>query len=127
MIPYVATTDGITVTVRPVYLDSKSDFFERRFVFAYAVQIENRRDEEVQLLRRYWRIQDVTGKVQEVEGEGVVGKQPVLAPGDVHRYSSYCVLNELEGTMEGHYTMERARGQRFRAAVPRFDLLARAN
>ena len=127
MVPYIATTEGITVTVRPVYLDSKSDFFERRFVFAYAIQIENESTVEVQLLRRYWRIRDVTGHLQEVEGEGVIGQQPILAPGAVHRYSSYCVLNELEGTMEGHYTMERAHGERFRAIVPRFDLLARAN
>ena len=74
MIPYVATTEDITVTVRPVYLDSQSDFFEKRFVFGYFIRIENHSPVEVQLLRRYWRIQEVEGRIQEVYEEMSAGR-----------------------------------------------------
>lgn len=127
MVPYSATTDDVTVTVRPVYLDSQSDFFSRRFVFGYFIRIENHGAEEVQLLRRHWYIYDAGGRVQEVEGEGVVGQQPLIAPGAAHEYSSYCVLTTFEGTMEGSYLMQRPNGERFRIAIPRFDLRAAAN
>ncbi|MFB3132892.1 MAG: Co2+/Mg2+ efflux protein ApaG [Rhodothermales bacterium] len=127
MVPYVATTEEITVTVRPAYLDSQSDVFEKRFVFGYFVRIENHSPVAVQLLRRYWRIEETTGRVQEVEGKGVIGKQPLILPGGVHTYNSYCVLNSFEGTMEGYYTMERPDGERFRVVIPRFYLRAMAN
>ena len=127
MVSYAATTEDITVTVRPVYLDSQSDFFEKRFVFGYFVEIENHSLREVQLLRRYWRIVEHSGRVQEVEGEGVIGKQPLIEPGQIHTYSSYSVLASFTGTMEGHYLMERPDGERFRVTIPRFDLRAMAN
>ena len=127
MVPYIATTDDIKVTVRPVYLDSQSDFFEKRFVFGYFIRIENRGGAEVQLLRRYWRIEEYGGRVQEVEGKGVIGKQPLIAPGDEHTYSSYSILATFEGAMEGYYTMERPDGERFRVVIPRFNLRAMAN
>jgi len=127
MIPYIATTEDITVTVRPVYLDSQSDFFEKRFVFGYFVRIENHSLVAVQLLRRYWRIEEYAGRVQEVEGDGVIGKQPVIAPGEEHTYSSYSILNTFEGTMEGYYTMKRPDGEHFRVVIPRFFLRAMAN
>lgn len=127
MVHYAATTDEVTVSVRPVYLDHQSDPLLRRFVFAYFIEITNRGEEEVQLLRRYWRITDGFGEVKEVEGPGVVGLQPVIGPGQTHRYNSFCVLETMEGTMEGSYLMERARGERFRAAIPLFHLRARAN
>ena len=127
MIPYIATTEDITVTVRPVYLDSQSDFFEKRFVFGYFIRIENHSLREVQLLRRYWRIEEYGGRVQEVEGDGVIGKQPVIAPGGEHTYSSYSILTTFEGAMEGYYTMQRPDGERFRVVIPRFNLRAMAN
>jgi ApaG protein len=127
MVPYVATTDDITVTVRPVYLDSQSDLMNRRFVFGYFIRIANDGREEVQLLRRHWIIRDSDGRIQEVEGEGVVGEQPVIAPGEDHVYNSFCVLETFEGSMEGTYLMERSNGERFRIAIPRFDLRAAAN
>lgn len=127
MLSYDATTEQVTVTVRPVYLDDRSDVLARQFVFAYAIEIANGGADEVQLLRRYWLITDADGQVEEVEGEGVVGQQPVLAPGDVHRYTSYCVLKTFEGTMEGTYLMQRESGARFRIQIPRFYLRARAN
>jgi len=71
---YEATTDDITVTVRPMYLDGQSDFLARRFVFAYSIIIENKGTESVQLMRRHWLITNARGEVNEVEGEGVIGK-----------------------------------------------------
>jgi ApaG protein len=127
MIPYVAITDDIAVTVRPVYLDGQSDVLARRFVFGYFVRIENRGSVDVQLLRRHWTISDSDGRVQEVEGEGVVGHMPVIAPGESHEYNSFCTIETFEGSMEGTYLMERERGTRFRVAIPRFDLRAAAN
>lgn len=127
MVPYVATTDDITVTVRPVYLDSESDMMNRRFVFGYFIRIANRGIGEVQLLRRHWFIRDSEGRVEEVEGEGVIGEQPVITAGQDHRYNSFCVLETFEGTMEGTYLMERDGGERFRIAIPLFHLRAAAN
>jgi len=127
MFPFEATTQQLTVSVRPVYLDEQSDVFENKFVFAYFVRLENHGSEEVQLLRRHWVIHHGNGRVANVEGEGVVGQQPVLAPGTTHAYHSFCVLEAMEGAMEGTYLMQRANGSRFRALIPRFTLRARAN
>ena len=127
MVPYVATTEGITVTVRPAWLDGQSDFMNRRFAFGYFIQIFNGSATEVQLLCRHWLIRDGEGRVQEVEGEGVVGQQPVIPPGGRHEYSSGCVLGTFSGSMEGTYLMRRKSGERFRIAIPRFDLRAAAN
>jgi len=127
MIPYIATTRDITVTVRPVYLDGRSDLIKHRFVFGYFIRIENHGFGDVQLLRRHWWIRDARGQVQEVEGEGVIGVQPVIAPGDTHEYNSFCVLETFQGSMEGTYLMEESQGERFRVTIPRFYLRAAAN
>lgn len=127
MITYAETTERITVTVRPAYLDSHSDFVNQRFAFGYAIEIENHGSEEVQLLRRHWTIRETTGRVQEVEGEGVIGQKPIIGPGEVHQYSSFCILQSFEGSMEGTYLMQRPNGARFRISIPRFDLRAAAN
>ena len=127
MVPYVATTDSITVTVRPVYLDSKSDYFARRFVFGYHVRIENDSTSPIRLLRRHWHIREEGGKIQQVDGVGVVGKQPLIESGSPHSYTSYSVLGTFSGTMEGHFLMEREDGELFKAKIPRFDLRAMAN
>lgn len=127
MTKFVATTEDITVTVRPVYLDGQSDMIQKKFVFAYFIRIENNGKEQVQLLRRHWQINHASGKVEEVDGEGVVGKQPELAPGEVHEYNSYCVLETFEGSMEGTYLMRRPNGDTFKVTIPRFILRAAAN
>ncbi len=124
---FTATTAGIKVTARPVFLENQSDILERKFVFAYYVRIENNGTEPVQLLRRHWIINHAGGRVEEVEGEGVVGKQPVISPGEAHEYNSFCVLDAFEGSMEGTYLLQRANGEYFRAAIPRFKLQAAAN
>ena len=127
MVTYEATTDLITVSVRPMYVDGQSDIIAKRFVFAYFIRVENGGMQDVQLLRRHWRIVDSNGKVQDVEGEGVIGKQPLIAPGASHEYNSFCVLETFEGHMEGTYLMQRASGERFRVQIPRFLLRAAAN
>ncbi len=124
---FVATTDKITIKVRPVFIDGQSDPIEHKFVFAYFVSIENHGTETVQLLRRHWFINHGGGRVEEVEGEGVVGQQPVIPAGKVHEYNSFCVLETYEGTMEGTYLIQRANGEYFRAVIPRFILRAYAN
>ncbi|MEM1043882.1 MAG: Co2+/Mg2+ efflux protein ApaG [Bacteroidota bacterium] len=124
---YAATTEQVTVTVDPVYLDEQSDVFAGRFVFAYFVRIENHGDAEVQLLRRHWVIRHGDGRSTEVEGEGVVGQQPAIGPGEMHVYNSFCVLETMAGTMEGTYLMQRPNGARFRAQIPLFHLRAAAN
>ena len=127
MIPYTSITENIRVTVRPVYLDGKSDVMNLRFVFGYFIRIENVGSSDVQLLRRHWYIHDGNGRIQEVEGDGVIGAQPVIAPGESHEYNSYCVLETFTGHMEGFYLMESERGARFNVAIPRFNLSAASN
>lgn len=124
---YTATTEGIKITVRPVYLDGQSDALQRKFVFAYFIHIENERNETVQLLRRHWHIHHSNGRKEEVEGEGVVGQQPVIAPGKGHDYNSFCILETMEGHMEGTYLMKRPNGEFFYVTIPRFTLRAAAN
>ena len=121
------TTEHITVTVRPLYLEAESNVFSHKFVFVYFIRIENNDKDTVQLLRRHWIITHDTGKVEEVEGEGVIGKQPVVSPGKFHEYNSFCILESLEGFMEGTYTMKRGNGEIFKVNIPRFMLKAMAN
>lgn len=127
MFPFVATTQSITVSVRPVYLDGESDPMRRRFVFGYYIRIKNGGSEPVQLLRRRWLIRDQSGSVEQVEGAGVIGKQPLIDAGGAHTYSSFCVLKTFEGTMEGTYLMQRPSGEEFEIVIPRFVLRAAAN
>lgn len=120
-------TENIRVTVRPLYLEKESNILARKFVFAYFITIDNLGAETVQLLRRHWYITHDTGKVEEVEGEGVIGKQPLIEPGGSHHYNSFCILETLEGFMEGTYQMKRTDGSLFEVIVPRFILRAMAN
>lgn len=116
-------TSGLMVRVEPQYLPEESDPAESRFVWAYTVEIENKSSEEVQLLSRYWRITDSKGITQEVRGEGVIGQQPVLGPGESFRYTSAAPLAEPSGVMMGAYSMQRTEGgEQFDIAVPLFLL-----
>lgn len=121
---YYQETNGIRITVRPVYLRDQSRPMLRRFVFAYFVRIENVSAQSVQLLSRHWLIHDEVGEDTEVEGEGVVGQQPTIPPGSVHEYQSSCVLKSTHGYMEGQYRFARADHSRFDAQIPRFTLHA---
>jgi len=124
---YTATTDDITVTVQPVFLDGQSNPLARRFVFAYFVRIENHGAQEVKLLQRHWLIMDGSGEVKEVRGDGVVGQQPTIPPGATHEYNSFSILETFEGSMEGSYRMVKPTGEEFDVAIPRFTLRAAAN
>ena len=119
---YETTTNAIKVSVNPVYLDDQSDPDDFHFVWAYHVRIENTGGETVQLLRRHWHITDSKGRIQEVRGEGVVGEQPRLAPGEVYEYTSGAPLTTPSGFMVGSYQMINAEGQQFNVAIPAFSL-----
>lgn len=117
-------TDGIRVTVRPVYLPEQSIPEQQQFVFAYYVRIENVGSQSAQLLLRRWRIHDSIGEDMEVAGDGVVGEQPKLVRGGVHEYQSFCVLKSASGHMEGEYRFVRDDATQFDATIPRFTLAA---
>lgn len=119
---YKSTTRDIDVTVEPFYLEEKSAPDEGRFIWGYHVQIENRGRETVQLRSRFWRITDALGRVQEVRGEGVVGEQPVLHPGDAFEYTSGAPLSTPSGVMVGTYQMTTNSGERFEVTIPAFSL-----
>ena len=119
---YAAETRGLVVRVRPQFLPDQSEPDERRWVWAYHIEIENRSRETVQLLARHWVITDASGHVEQVKGLGVVGEQPVLNPGERFRYTSGCPLPTSSGAMEGSYRMASKAGEQFDIAVPAFSL-----
>jgi ApaG protein len=119
---YRQTTRGLTVTVRPEYLADQSQPELRHYVWAYHVRIENNGHSTVQLANRYWRIVDGAGQTQEVRGAGVVGKQPVLKPGEAFEYSSGTPLAVPGGFMTGTYEMVGEDGDVFDIAIPAFSL-----
>ena len=98
------TDFNITVEVR--YIAGESDPDQNRYVFAYTITIENRGQAAARLMNRYWRITNSDGEIQEVAGEGVVGKQPMIEPGSAFRYTSAAILETQVGSMEGHYEFE---------------------
>lgn len=93
-----------------------------RLVFVYTITILNHSEQTVQLLEREWTIREASGEVTEVQGEGVVGEQPILEPGQGFRYSSFCPIATPPGQMEGFYTFENGIGERFKVAIPAFVL-----
>lgn len=95
---------AIRVDVEPAYSVEESSLAEQRFVFSYTITIHNHSTQPVQLLTRYWKVTQGSGKIQEVRGKGVVGKQPLIAPGQLFRYTSRAVLESPVGVMEGAYT-----------------------
>ena len=118
------TTQGVTVSVTTSYLPDYSSPVQDHYVFAYRITIRNDSAHTVKLLRRHWHIHDANGTVREVEGEGVVGQQPVLEPGEVHQYVSGCNLKTGLGKMLGNYQMERISDQRiFQVQIPEFTLI----
>jgi ApaG protein len=119
---YSETTRSIKVIVKPYYLEDQSSPVENHFVWAYHVRIENHGPETVQLRRRHWRITDGMGRQQDVRGPGVVGEQPVLAPGESFEYTSGTPLNTPSGIMVGSYEMETKGGESFAVAIPAFSL-----
>jgi len=120
---YTATTRGIQVSVRTLFLPDQSKPAEGKFFWAYQVRIENKGDETVQLLRRTWRITDGRGRTQQVQGDGVVGKQPTLHPGEAFEYTSGTPLDTPSGFMQGAYHMtSTGTGEAFDVGIPAFSL-----
>jgi len=123
---HAATTEGVTVRVAVSFLPEQSRVDAGKWFWVYHIRIENDGDEAVQLLTRHWRITDGRGLVNFVDGEGVVGEQPVLRSGQSHDYVSGCPLGTPLGSMQGHYTMQRPDGSLFDVAIPFFPLAAPA-
>ncbi|PEN14467.1 Co2+/Mg2+ efflux protein ApaG [Longibacter salinarum] len=127
MLSYATKTRDIQITVRPVYLDGKTNILEGSFSFAYAVFIENQGDDEIQLIRRRWTIRESDGTLHDTEGDTELRAQPVLAPGEEHVYDGSCTLSSFVGSVEGNYLVQRSDGERYRVDIPSFPLQAAAN
>jgi ApaG protein len=123
LFPYRAETRGLIVRVSVSFLPEQSEPASGRWFWAYHIRLENDGDQEVQLLTRRWIITDGRGARHSVEGEGVVGDQPVIAPGQSYDYVSGCPLDTPTGAMEGSYRMIGADGEIFEARIPRFQLI----
>jgi len=117
-----AITRGVQVEVESIYVPERSNPAEEAWFFAYRVKITNRGRETVQLVSRHWIITDATGEIQEVEGPGVVGHQPVLGPDKSFEYTSFCPLHTSFGTMHGSYRMIPDGGDEFDAEIAPFAL-----
>ncbi|MEO8444727.1 MAG: Co2+/Mg2+ efflux protein ApaG [Gammaproteobacteria bacterium] len=117
-----ATKTSIQIAVDTLYLPDQSEPDGERYVFAYTITIRNTGSLPARLVNRHWIITDANGKVQDVQGDGVVGEQPHILPGQQHRYSSGAVIETPVGTMEGSYGMRTDDGALFRAEIPRFRL-----
>lgn len=119
-----AITEGIKISVDTIYQDEHSNPENGHFMFAYRISIENLTDFEIQLMRRQWFIFDSNGTVREVEGEGVVGVQPIIMPGDSYSYVSACNLKTDIGSMRGRYLMRRTLDDsEFLVEIPEFELI----
>lgn len=118
----IAVTEGIRVTVRSFYVAEQSAPRAHRYVFAYKVRIANEGTETAQLRTRHWIIRDAEGHVDEVRGDGVVGQQPTLRPGEHFEYTSHCVLRTPRGSMEGTYHLQREGGGGLDAKIAPFEL-----
>jgi ApaG protein len=126
LFPHSATTHGVTVRVSVTYLPEQSEPARGRWFWAYHIRLENDGDRPVQLLTRHWIITDGRGARHSVEGEGVVGEQPLLEPGTSFDYVSGCPLATPNGAMQGSYRMVGEDGRTFDVDIPRFALHAPA-
>lgn len=118
------TTAGVKVSVETRFQPEYSSPVQSHFVFTYTIKIENHSNYTVQLLKRHWFIYDANGVKREVEGDGVVGQQPVLEPGECHEYVSGCNLKTDLGKMKGTYLMERVvDGSQFKVEIPQFVMI----
>ena len=121
-----AITDGLIVRVAVNFLPEQSRIEAGKWYWVYHIRIENESGRTVQLLKRHWRITDGRGAVSLIEGDGVVGEQPMIAPGRSHDYVSGCPLTTPHGSMEGHYTFRSENGTLVTASIPFFPLAAPA-
>lgn len=119
---YSATTFGIKITVTPKQLDDQSDPEKNLYAFSYTITMENTSKQTVQLLDRHWIVLSNDQEIANITGEGVVGLQPTLEPGEVFTYTSGTVIQDPVGSMYGTYTFKSGSGSVFEAEIPRFDL-----
>jgi ApaG protein len=119
---YQAITHRFRVTVRPQFLAGRSDPAQEKYFWAYTITIENLSQVKAKLLTRHWDITDALGRGQVVDGDGVVGEQPSLSPGESFQYTSGCPLDTPSGMMAGYFTMEDEAGRRFDITIPGFSL-----
>jgi ApaG protein len=119
---FKATTHDVSVTVMPVYIDERSNPAASQYFWAYRVAIENNSDQTLQLLTRYWHITDSNGHVEEVSGDGVIGEQPIMKPGENFSYTSGCPLQTPSGIMVGYYMMKNEIGKMLKVEIPAFPL-----
>jgi ApaG protein len=116
------SSQGIRIAVESFYVSEQSAPQRDHYFFAYRIRISNEGNAPAQLLSRHWIISDADGRVEEVRGDGVIGEQPHLAPGEAFEYTSFCPLRTQMGSMRGSYVMRRDDGSEFEAAVPIFTL-----
>lgn len=117
-------SEGVEISVETFYQSDYSNPMNHEFMFAYRITIENHNAFTVQLLQRHWYIFDSNGEHREVEGEGVVGLQPIIQPGEQFQYVSGCNLKTEMGKMQGHYTMENQNNkQKFDVNIPAFEMV----
>jgi ApaG protein len=118
-------TDGIQVSIETYYQPEHSSPVHHHYVFSYKVTIQNHSHSSIQLMRRHWHIYDSNGVVREVEGEGVIGLQPIIEPGDSYEYISGCNFRTEIGKMKGTYTVKRLYDDHhFKVAIPQFTMIA---
>ena len=119
---YEMETYGVVIRVMPEFLDEQSQPEDGQFFWRYTIEIENGIDETIQLMRGHWIIAGMSGARQEVKGDGVVGEQPFLGPGERYVYASGCPLGEPSGMMMGSFAMRREDGEEFNVSIPAFSL-----
>ncbi len=119
---FEATTNDIRIEVQPSYEREQSNPMQNYYFFSYRVRISNMADRPLKLMSRHWVITDAFGKVEEVMGPGVIGQQPLLKPGEVFEYSSFCPLSTPTGSMKGTYIMVGPKGEQVEVTIPAFVL-----
>lgn len=120
---FEATTENIKIEVHPTYFKEESDPRKPVYCFRYRVRITNQSSVSVQLMHRHWVIVDGTGQTEEVKGPGVIGQQPIIAPGSMFEYESFCPLSTPTGSMHGSYEMVKQGGDKVDIKIPKFLLI----
>ncbi len=118
-----ALAQQVKIDVVTHYLSAQSKPTKKHYVFGYTITIENNNTESIQLMDRHWKITDTNDQLKEIQGDGVIGKQPIIEPGESYTYSSGAILDTEAGTMEGIYGMHDQNGERFEVAIPLFVLI----
>ena len=119
---YSKTTNGVTVTVNPYFLDDQSSPNDNHYVWAYKVNIDNKGSDILHLNQRTWIIIDGNGRVLQVQGDGVVGETPIIKPGETFEYTSGTPLKTTSGIMQGYYSMSADSGEKIKIDIPTFSL-----